>query len=186
MKSSMIFIIVSVMLLALGCSSISVKHDYDREANFVALKKFAWMQRPTTAMTDARAAMERNTLLDQRIENAVNGQLVGKGLRQDSNNPDFLIAYHVGIQDKIDVTNWGYAYAGRGRYYGWAGRSVDVHQYQEGTLIVDFVDAKSKQLIWRATAQKALDPNPTPEKIEKNIGEAVAKMLEKFPPPPAT
>ncbi|MFB3108369.1 MAG: hypothetical protein ACE1ZE_03245 [Candidatus Binatia bacterium] len=40
--------------------------------------------------------------------------------------------------------------------------------------------------MWRGTAQKALDPNPTPEKIEKNIGEAVAKMLEKFPPPPAT
>jgi len=186
MRITVIFIIVSVMLLALGCSSISVKHDYDSEANFVALKKFAWMQGPTTAMTDARAAMQGNTLLDQRIKNAVNGQLVGKGLSQDSNNPDFLIAYHVGIQDKIDVTNWGYRYAGRGRYYGWAGGGVDVHQYQEGTLIIDFVDAKSKQLIWRGTGQKALDPNPTPEKIEKNIGEAVAKMLEKFPPPPAS
>ena len=186
MKYLSIFLVFSLLVLIASCSSISVKHDYDREANFVALKKFAWMQQPTTAMGDARAAMQRNTLLDQRIKNAVNGQLVGKGLRQDSNNPDFLIAYHVGIQDKIDVTTSGYAYAGRGRYYGWAGGRVDVHQYQEGTLIVDFVDAKSKQLIWRGTAQKALDPNPTPEKIEKNIGEAVAKMLEKFPPPPAT
>ena len=59
---------------------------------------------------------------------------------------------------------------------------MDVHQYEEGTLILDFVDADAKELIWRGTATKALDSNPTPEKIEKNIGNVVAKILAKFPP----
>ena len=75
---------------------------------------------------------------------------------------------------------------GGGRYYGWGGQNIDVHEYTQGTLILDFVDTKNKHLVWRGSAQGALPDNPTPEKIEKKINEAVAKLLEKFPPVPSS
>jgi hypothetical protein len=38
-------------------------------------------------------------------------------------------------------------------------RSVDVNQYTEGTLIVDMVEAASKQLVWRGTATGTIQLN---------------------------
>jgi hypothetical protein len=47
---------------------------------------------------------------------------------------------------------------------------------------VDLVDANRKELVWRGTASDTLDPEASPEKKEKNLQEAMAKLLEKFPP----
>jgi len=112
----------------------------------------------------------------------VNRQLTAKGLKQDSSNPDFVIAYHVGVEDKVDVRDWGYTYAIRGRYWGVRTRGVEVHQYKEGTLILDFVDAKTMELLWRAAGSGAAKENPTPKEVEKSINKAIAKFLENFPP----
>jgi len=97
-------------------------------------------------------------------------------------NSDFQVAYHGGSENKIEVSNWGYAYGQRGAYYGASRSSVDVYQYQEGSLIIDIVDTKTHKLIWRGTARKVLDTNPTPEERTATINAAVAKILEAFPP----
>lgn len=172
------------MLAALGCgSSISVRHDFDRETNFAALKTYAWMQPPTTAVGNAKAAQTQNTLLDKRIKTAVDNELSAKGYKTGDDSTDFYVVYHVGVEDKVNVTDWGYSYAGPSRYYGWGGPStVDVYQYQQGTLIIDVIQASDKHLVWRGAAQKALEENPTPEKIEKTINQAVAKVFANFPP----
>jgi hypothetical protein len=182
MKSLYLVIVLSLVFFALGCSSISVNMDYDKEANFAALKTFDWIPQPTNVVGNVDVARMRNDLVDKRIKSSVNNELAAKGYRQDSNNPDFLIAYHIGLKEKVDVNTYGYGYAPRGRYWGWGGSYVDVYQYEEGTLIVDFVEATKKELIWRGAGTKTLESNPTPEKIEQNIGKAVAKILKKFPP----
>lgn len=183
MKFFVVNLLLIFTVLVMSCSSISVNHDYDKEANFVALKTFDWIAQPSNVVGDVNAARARNDLIDSRVKSAVNNQLVAKGYQQNSENPDFLIAYHTGLKEKVNVSSYGYGYYPRGRYYGWGGGSyVDVHQYEEGTLILDFVDAKAKQLIWRGAATKALESNPSPEKIEKNINKVIAKILEKFPP----
>lgn len=163
-------------MLLVSCSSIAVQYDYDRQANFASLLTFNWMPQP------AKILAMQHPLMDNRIKDAVNNKLQAKGLQMSSGNPDFLIAYHAGVQDRVDVDTWGYTYARRGRFYGWSGTHVDVQQYKLGTLILDFVDTKSKELIRRGVAIGALPDNPTPEKMEKKINEAVAKILEKFPP----
>lgn len=175
MKNLGLVLMISLVFLVMNCSSVSVKHDYDSQADFASLQTFDWMSRPEQVPAMARP------LMDKRIKNAVTSRLVSKGLRQSS-NPDFLIAYHAGVQDKIDVETWGYSYARRGRFYGWSGTHVDVQQYKQGTLVLDFVDAESKELVWRGVATGAVPDNPTPEKMDKKVNEAVAKILEKFPP----
>ena len=71
------------------------------------------------------------------------------------------MTYHVGAQDKVDVQSWGYGYGyGPGRYHGtWGGGGgIETYNYTEGTLIIDIVDASSKQLVWRGTAQASSIP----------------------------
>ena len=104
-------------------------------------------------------------------------KLAAKGYSVSESNPDFLIAYHGNVQSKVDVTNWGY------RYPGWYG-GVEVYQYDEGTLIVDFVDSTSKDLIYRGTLTAEMDRRSTDfERRQKRINEAVDKILKRFPPP---
>ena len=49
-------------------------------------------------------------------------------------------------------------------------------------MIVDIVDTDTHKLIWRGTARKVLDTNPTPEQRTATVNAAVAKILADFPP----
>jgi hypothetical protein len=51
--------------------------------------------------------------------------------------------------------------------------------YKVGTLVVDLYDAKTKQLIWRGSAEDTLSDKAT--KNEKNLEKGVAKMFQLFP-----
>jgi hypothetical protein len=43
-------------------------------------------------------------------------------------------------------------------------------------------DSAQKELVWRGTASKTLDPKAKPDKKQKNISKAVAKLLKNYPP----
>ena len=40
-----------------------------------------------------------------------------------------------------------------------------------------------KKLVWRGTASKTIDTRAKPEKQQKNLQKAMAKLLKNFPPP---
>ncbi len=55
--------------------------------------------------------------------------------------------------------------------------------YKEGTLLIDMYDDKTKQLIWRGSAEDTLSNKAS--KNEKNLDKGVAKMFKKFPLEPS-
>jgi hypothetical protein len=168
-------------ILVMGCSSVSVTTDYDHELNFTTLKTFEWMSVSKDQLSaNAAANMLQNSLVDNRFRGAVKTQLEAKGLAESATNPDFLIMYHTGTQEKVNVTNYGYGY---GRWGGYGG-GVDVQQYTQGTIILDFINPSSKQLIWRSVATGALASKPDPDTMEQKINGVVQEMLAKFPPAP--
>jgi hypothetical protein len=177
-----ILIFVSVIFfvntsLLIGCSAIyDITYDYDRTADFTSLRSYNWL--PTPEMSNI------NSLDKKRIKLAVNSELKKKGLEIEFNNPDFLIAYHLGTKDKVDVRPWGYGYGPYGGYGGgfWGHGGVSVYQYEEGALIIDFVDSNSKNLLWRGAAKSVIDDAKTPEKRDRIMNEAVYKILKNFPP----
>jgi hypothetical protein len=178
---------LSVLVLVAGCSSISTNFDYDPSADFTVYKTYAWISQPTNVSGSAQQAQGQNALIGKRIMNSVDGVLATKGLTM-SDDPQLLAVYHTGVQDKVEVTDYGYGYGGYGGWYGggYGGYSsgVDVYQYKEGTLIVDFVDAASKQLVWRGTAQGAMASTPPgPEEMQAKIDNVVGRLLQNFPPP---
>ena len=176
-----IAILVGIAALAVsGCSSISTTFDYDRNADFSKFETFAWMPTDNSAVANAQQAQLQNDLFTQRLRRAVNANLESKGYSINTEDPDFVVVYHLGVQDKVNVTNWGYTY---GPYWGPWGQSVDVTHYTEGTLIIDFISWETKELIWRGTAQKALTTTPDPNRVEERVKEVVDKTLLNFPPP---
>ena len=160
------------LVLLFACSSVSTNYDYDTSYDFAKLKTYRWADIPSQA--------DANPLVVQRVGAAVEAQLKAKGCAQADGAPDFLVATYVGRRTRIQVTDWGYGYGPHARWYGGG---LDVYEYEEGTLIVDIVDARSKQLVWRGTATRIIDPEITPEERTERINEAVAKVFEDFPPP---
>jgi hypothetical protein len=53
-----------------------------------------------------------------------------------------------------------------------------------GEVGLDMYDAAKKQLVWRGTASKTLNPKAKPDKRQKNIDKGVVKLLKNYPPPP--
>jgi len=173
MKNLVIFLVSCLTALTMSCSSIyDVSYDYDKQTNFAGLKTYDWLPVPREVKVD--------TLVQDRIKNAVNSELEAKGLRMTSDEPDFLIAMHAGTEEKVGYSSdsWGYGY---GSY--WGGDRYRKYEYEEGTLVLDFVDTTSKKLIWRGTAKVFVDSKMTPEKTDKLVNEAVQKTLKNFPPP---
>jgi hypothetical protein len=168
------------MVISLGCSTISVSYDYDTKTDFTSLKTFDFMHIPVQSNI--------NRLNVKRIRDAVRNQLESKGYTQTPDNPDFQIAMHLSKQEKTqlrEVTDWGYTNT-FGRRINWGDntstRRIYVNEYEEGTLILDFVDAQSKELSWRGVAKAEIRNYKNPEKREKRINAAVQKILNKFPP----
>lgn len=174
-------VVCTLTLIVAGCSSgITVNHDFEPDADFSHYKTYAWIDQPASTMGNAANAGRSNALLDQRIKQAVNDQLAKEGFTVNDSAPDVLMAYHTGVENKVDVTDWGYTYGSY--YYGYPRRDVTVTSYEQGTLIVDMIDGHTKELVWRGSAQATLLQNPTPEKIQQRLNEAVGKMFQYYPP----
>lgn len=175
MKKLTMVLLLSTILIAVSCSSTSARFDYERGVDFSTFKTFGFFPIPQD--------MKTSELVLKRIGDAIAKDLTAKGLTETQDNPDLLIAAHTGVKDKVQVSSYGYGYAPYYHRGYWGASQTTVHQYEEGTLIIDIVDNAEDELIWRGEATKALPSNPTAEKIDKIIDEVVSKALSNYPPP---
>ncbi len=77
----------------------------------------------------------------------------------------------------------GFGHFGLSPYYGssYYGPAI-VRQYVQGTLVLDIVDGRTNELIWRGWATDRLDDDPKPKQVRHYVTAAVQKILEEFPP----
>jgi Domain of unknown function (DUF4136) len=154
-----------------------VQTDFDHQANFSQYKTYSW-----------EAIKPANSLWDTRIKSAVDAQLTAKGWTQVPSGGDVCV---VAIKTSQTQRTLQTFYDGFGGGWGWRrfggggfGDATTTEQdYKVGTLVVDLYDAKTKQLIWRGSAQDTLSDKAA--KNEKKLDKGVAKMFKPFPPGPA-
>ena len=171
----------SMLALALtACSSVSVKQDWDPNAHFAGLKTWAWQSSTPSVTGNARLD---DPLLHGRIQSALTNALTAKGYTKAvSGKPDFYVAYHIAIQQKLDAQT---IYTGYGPYRGWygvGGAQTVVDTYDVGTLLIDFISPETDNVIWRGSAQSRIQELKTPEQRQERIQDAVDRVLAQFPP----
>ncbi len=164
----MVFASLFALFLLSACSSITVNTDFDPEANFRSYETYGWMP-----MKDRPRDPLHNTLTDARIKRAIQAEMEGHGYRfVDKGRADLRVAFHYGIKTHVDVHHYGYS--------RWRGpRHTEVRRYKEGTLIIDLVDTREKQLVFRGWASGLIRG---PETADKKINESVKAIFEKYPP----
>lgn len=121
------------------------------------------------------------------VRAAVESTLLAKGYQKDETSPDFLVGYHLSLDKKLDVstvnTHYGYAGYGVGGRWGTFGfPETRVREYEQGTLIIDVVEASAHKLVWRGSGTRRVSRNPSPEQVTERVNAAVAEILAKFPP----
>jgi hypothetical protein len=177
-----LFLIGTIMLLA-GCGT-TVNVDYDKATNFQGLKTFTLMPTPETKTGDERLD---SPLVDKRIRNAIVTMLSQRGYREVKQNPDFAVAYQLGIRQEVDSSRATmtvgvggfYPRSAIGMTYGYPGY---IESYERGILTIDILHGSDKKLIWRGSSGRRLYDGRTPEKSEKEINAVVSEILDKFPP----
>jgi Domain of unknown function (DUF4136) len=173
-------IVLAVLSAALltglaGCATLRTSADYDSHVDFASYHTYAFKD-----VHPGRAA-----ILDHRIKSAVAATFAAKGLREDAANPDLWVVTHARVvYEPSPVTweiGWGWGWPwGPGIGIGRANAYVE--RIPVGTLIVDLVDVRAKELVWRGKASDVLDRGASPADKDAAIASAVTKMFEAFPP----
>lgn len=175
MKSIKLFSILGLFILT-SCSSVYVNTDYDKKANFATYKTYAYNKTSIDKL-------EISDLDKKRILYAIDAVMPTKGFSK-SENPDVLINIFTKERERVNVYNnmgWGYGFGwGWGPGWGMGMGFTQTTTTPEGTLYIDIVDAKTKELVWQGIGTGYLTTNF--EKKDERIAEFVAKILEQYPP----
>ena len=174
MKKITILLMLAVALGLSSCASIYVATDYDRQADFSAMKSFAFFK-------EGIDKVQISDLDKKRILRAIEQNLTTKGLTL-SENPDFLVNIFTRDRENVDVYDNSPYYWGWGMGWGpfWGGATYNVARSTEGSLYIEIIDAHKRELIWQG---KGIGNLPqTTERKEEAINNFVNKILEKYPP----
>ena len=176
-------VIGSLLLLAIGGFAQDVRYNFDRSADFSKYRTYKWVK--------VKDAAQLGQLADQQLKSAVDAELAMKGLVKSDGNTDLDVAYQAAINQEKQFNSyssgfgpgWGYG-AGWG-YGGFAsttttGQTSTIHI---GSVGLDLYDAGKQKLIWRGEVSKTLDVKAKPDKVQKNLQKAMAKLLKNYPPP---
>lgn len=161
-----------ILLLALlpvfSAFAQKINVEFDPAAGFARYHTFRIGQ----GRLNSRNPELNSELVKKRIEADIARNLTARGLARVNGPADLNVRYTFGAARRMQAE----AYPAGWR--GWGTRVVRV-PYAEGTLVIDFHDAGSHSLVWRAIASVK---EHNPHKVEDKIDDMVRKSLRKYPP----
>jgi hypothetical protein len=175
---------IALFLLAVGTAvAQDVRYNFDKATDFKKFKTYKWVS--------LKDAPKLDDIRDKQVKDTVDTELVMKGLvKTDADTADLYIGYQAGISTEKEFTSydtgWGYGpgWYGGGWYGGGGGMTTgQTTTIYIGQLALDMNDAKNRSLVWRGVVSKTIDPKAKPEKQQKNLTKAVAKLFKNYPPP---
>ena len=163
--------------VALGCLLCSVTLAQDIRTSYVPGVNFSKYH--TYRWVEVKGQHPESTL-DTQIKQAVDSQLVTKGLTKTNDaTADLDVDYQTAISK---VQKWE-------TYEDWTvtGPAARLPQRTQvtidvGTLVIDMYDTAGKLLVWTGRAHKAIDVNSSQEERQKNLDNAAKQLLASFPP----
>ncbi len=172
---------IIIMLLLSSCASVKISADYDQNASFESYKTYALVVYPESLPYDRD--MSTTAIL------SVERELKSKGLKK-AENADLLVDMKARATQAKTVSGTSTGeypdFYGVGYIYTWgAGFStatINFNSYSEGTLFIDLIDARKRQLVWQGRGMTTLRPDAPPTEREKNLSEAITKIMSKYPP----
>jgi hypothetical protein len=173
-------LLLVILLILLGTISVKaqkVSVGADPSVDLSKYKSYSWSN-----------VASANPLTHQTVVTAVDTELAAKGLTRVDTNAELTVVVFGSTESDIHVSNPSWAPSLNSIATGVA---VGSHNFliTKGTLVVDLLDTKTNNSVWRGQATETLDRGPTGDKVrdaktvEKPIRNAVKKMFKQFPRP---
>lgn len=187
MKRLIGLVAMAIILEGIPLVAQDVRYNFDKEKDFSKYKTYKWVP--------IESSDKVSDLVLRQLTAAIDAELAAKGLmKTDSDTADLFIGYQTAISTEKEFTSyntgWGYGPGWGSGWYGYGGGISSTTTYGStstvhvGQLDLDMYDTVGKQLVWRGTASKTLDPKAKADKVQKNITKAVQKLLKNYPPQP--
>ena len=174
-----ILIVIVVILFSAVCGSAQkVSVGADPGVDLTSYKTYAWSQGSVSA----------NAIVTAMVVAAVDEQLAAKGIKKVDADPDLTVVVFGSTESDMHVSNPSWSPSLNSIATGVAVGS-QAWLVTKGTLVVDLLDTKTKNSVWRGQATQTLDRGPTGDKakdaktVEKPIRNSVKKMFKQFPHP---
>jgi len=164
-----------IPFLFVGCSTLRVTTDYDKEFDMSNLKTFTIVHK--------KAEFKEDTLTAKRIQDALTSTLKAKNYQAvKQSDADFYVIYHLNVTNKTQIdTDYQFVGMYPYRYGGAMVATTRAYNYDEGKLIIDIINPNDKNIIFRSVATDELRTLETPQEREIYIKEVILKALEKMP-----
>ena len=165
-----------IVPICLGCNTIlKVYSDYDRSYDLRTFKTYQWAE--VHELESKNNPLYFNELTDKRIKSISDKQLKLKGFSLVDDKPDVIIHYHIMVNDRYSLSSDPYGLYGS--YWTRPGGNTILYMYKEGILIIDMMDSKSNNLVWRGYAVSVLEDDEE-EISELTLNKAIARILQRY------
>lgn len=177
-----IFTIITALTFSLAAHAADVQTDYDTEKDFSQLHYYEWQ-----AQTDSIDESFK-LLSNDQIKDLLSFNLDRQVTQASEKFPaDFLVRYYIKPVKKVvdDRPRIGIGMGGFNDNVGGGvsfsfplgGNNLD----QPAQVVVDFLDLKTQQLLWRGSVVTNLSSTSVPAN-QGQLGKAFAEIMKKFPP----
>lgn len=168
-------IVMTASLLFASCAPVRVNSYVGRDLDLRRYHTYAWAPPDSFSTGDPR--LDNNTFFIERVQRAVDGHLREKGFEPAvSGQPDFVVHYHARVEQRLDSREFR---PGEPRCEAVECRPF---VYDAGTLLIDLVDPRSNQLLWRGWAERGLEGVIDDQTwMDATVDDAVTRIMKRFP-----
>ena len=167
-------LLLAAIAVLSGCGpEIAVHAERSMIATFARYDTYRWA---SPAVAARGSAETQAAMIDWRIHDAVDRWMASKGYVRTEGAASLLVDYDVAVRERnTDSFGEFFEYRRRGGQLDMG--EAFVAGYQEGTLVLQMVDTRTREIAYRAWASAALEH----EADGRRVDEAVARMLKDLP-----
>ena len=178
------FSVICILGLGLslaGCAP-RIYVEQDSGAQFSSYHSYAWVSPQAGQVRDP---ILDSDILESRVRRAVETDLKTRGYVASpaAGSADFLVTYHTASKQKIESSGTGFSFGIVDAFPRGFGTVVvggpQVESREEGTLMLDIIDGKSKRLVWRGWTSGWLSQD---NYTDDAVTAAVHNIFDKLPP----
>lgn len=157
-----------------ACAPLRVRSFEASGAGVAGYRTYQWADDGERATGDPR--LDSNPFFERRIIADADRELAARGYeRVTDGSAGLVLHYHASVGQQLSVGARGHALD---NCRDCAAPSL----YDEGTLMLDLVDAKTEQLLWRAWAEGSIDGLIDNQQwLEEHIDRAIARIVATLP-----
>jgi len=154
-----------VLIVSCASSTNPGKNEAIPGVDISGFSTYDWIDEARHESEEAERLMERFPRVDAIVTNTVDSLLQTRGYRKSSSNPDFRVTYLLVVEDR----------------QVWTRNQRRVREFREGSLVLDFIDPATDEIIWSGVEEDLVEEERMPQQRRRVVERGLQRILERVP-----